>query len=142
MEDYTRLTDILMGYWEGLKKNKGLPSENDINPDELSGVWDDCFLAQVMSNGRYRYSYLGKNLIEAYGDDLEKDEIDYLVSTSGHKTIEKFDEVVKNREPISDKGEFTNSKHLLIKYRQLLLPFLDTGGKVGFILGGMRWKAF
>jgi len=142
MSEYNRLTDVLLGYWDDLKGDRDIPLENDVNPEDLDSNWDSCFLAHLLPQGGYRYSYLGKNLIEAYGNDVEEEEIDFLVSPDGHRTVEKFDQTIKEKRPISDKGEFVNSKKLLIKYRQLLLPLADFEGNVSYILGGMKWKAF
>ncbi len=142
MED-GRLQDILKDYWHGLKADRaGLPAEAEIDPEVLEKIWKNCFLVQIHSTHRYQYDYLGANLVDAYGEDYTTgDEADRLVSPYTNHAIQVFDEVVKNRQPMADAGEFVNSYHLLIKYRQYLLPF-GKGDKVTHILGGMRWKAY
>lgn len=144
MKDYIRLTDVLMNYWQGLGKTEGLPLESEIKPENLVRVWEDCFLVQVKSDRHFKYDYMGKNLVDAFGDDLKKDDAEELVSADTHRVVEKFSEVVHKKRPFSDEGEFTDARGMLVKYRQLLLPFSDkkNEGKVSYILGGMRWKAF
>lgn len=141
MEDYKRLEDILLNYWNSLNKDDSLPHENDIDPQKLEDIWDNCFLSLITKNRGYRYEYLGEHLIEAYGSDVESG-VEKLISTNSHRTVEKFDEAMSRKEPVQDNGEFTNSNQMLIKYRQILLPFVNEDGKVTYILGGMRWKSF
>jgi len=142
MEKYTRLTDILLRFWDEFKEGPNPPAEKNINSEYFGDMWANCFLAKVVDEGKYKYSYLGDNLIEACGDDFEKDEVEYLISNKGHRLVEKFDEAVKTGKPVSDDGEFVNSAKLLIKYRQMILPIKNSQGKIGYIFGGMRWKAF
>ncbi len=143
MKDYIRLTDVLTSYWERLRGGEDvLPHEDQINPEALERVWDDCFLVEMVGDHKYKYDYMGKHLIEAYGDDFSHDEIEFLVSPHTHRVAEKFNEVVDSKKAVYDDGEFTNSDGVLVKYRTLMLPFVDKGDKVSYILGGMRWRGF
>lgn len=131
-----------MSYWRKLGGDEAIPQESMINPEALKTIWDDCFLASIDSSGRYKYDYLGKNLIEAYGENHKKDDAETLVSLNSHPLVKKFEEVIKTGKPLENEGEFCNASRMQIKYRQLLLPFADRKGVVKFILGGMRWRAF
>jgi len=141
-QKYVRLTDLLMNCWNVWSEDGAIPPEARIDPEMLLPVWDECFLVQVLESGRFRYDYLGKSLIEAYGEDYSQEEVDSLVSPHKQKVVKRFDEVVKRGIPLEDEGEFRNSLGLTIKYRQLLLPFSGSSGRVEYVLGGMRWKAF
>ena len=140
-----RYHERLQKYWDGLRGNRKFPSENEINPDDLSDIWPSCFLISIDDVTRrlgYRYSYLGESLIEAYGDDINNPEITMrLVSSSDAPMIHKFDEVLKSMQPVIDESEFVNLKHLNIRYRTCLLP-LGTDGVVTHIIGCMRWKVY
>lgn len=138
-----RVDDILKNYWEKLTAGQpGLPAESSIDPAELADIWDNCFLVQITPTGHFQYDYLGAALVEAYGEDYTTgDEADRLVSASSNRAIHVFGDVVKLRKPLADEGEFVNSRHFLIKYRQYLLPVGNKKG-VTHILGGMRWKAY
>lgn len=141
MSTYSRLNDVLMQQWQSLQPGAGLPLEADIDPDSLYKVWSDCFLVHLKGD-RFYYEYLGQNLIEAYGDKFMTEQADRLISIQNHQTTRKFEEVASTEKPVRDEGEFENSQNLLIKYRQLLLPFTNIeNGHVTHILGGMRWKA-
>ncbi len=144
MEEYRRLSDILLKYWEQLRGDRAFPDENQIDPDFLHGVWDHCFLVdatEASTRNGYKYAYLGKDLINAYGDGITEEEAMELVSTDSHKVGDMFAEVEEQKTFVFHESEFTNSKNVRIKYRQILLPLGKTDDQVDFILGGMNWKA-
>jgi hypothetical protein len=142
MADYVRLTDILRSYWDGLEKVNGIPREADIDAAVLEQVWADCYLTQVLNGAPYQYDYLGETLIKAYGDDTMQGEVRSLVYPSIGRVSEKFADAIKGGVPLVDGGEFINDHNMLIKFRQLILPFGDSTGKITHLLGGMRWRAF
>ena len=136
----------LQKYWEKLRGNRPFPTESEINPEDIAEIWPSCFLVSVndLNNGLgYRYSYLGDEMIEAYGEDTyNPDIVNKLVTTTSSPMIKKFDEVVKTQKAVVDESEFTNLKKLKIRYRTCMLPLAAPDGKVGFIIGCMRWKAY
>ncbi len=141
-----RSHERLQEYWEKIKDNRHYPSENEINPDDLEDIWASCFLVSIDDVTRrlgYRYSYLGEDLIEAYGDDISNPDIAMkLVSTSNSGMIEKFDEVIRTEVPVIDESEFVNLKHLKVRYRTCLLPLGTKSGAVSHIIGCMRWRVY
>lgn len=145
MEHYTRISDFLKSYWDELRGDKPLPSEVDINPDAFGDIWHDCFMVQITPVGEFRYDYLGDNIIDAYGDDMSREHADLLLSPMALQVAEQLEVVRKTEEIVYNKGEFCNSTHMFIRYRQILLPFTsikvdERQGDVTHILGGMRWK--
>lgn len=138
-----RVTVVLEQYWNELRQGREFPSENEINPEDIKHIWDYCFLIHVgPSEGHhYKYTYLGKKLIEAYGDDISKDEVNILVVPTKQRMIEKIEETVKKREPIHDESEFVNADSVMVRYRKIFLP-LGRGSEVEYVIGAMRWKGF
>ncbi len=139
-KDIKRLEDFLISYWENLSTDS-TPVESDIDAEILSPIWADCFLVRKVKE-KWKYDYLGENLIDAYGSDIDGGEADILISTGANKAKEAFDKAISKKKPVFDSGEFTNLNSQIIKYRQLLLPFQGEDGEVKYVLGGMRWKAF
>lgn len=142
-----RITEVLLRYWLELKQTSNLPQEKEIEPTKLKDVWDSCFLVKLTdaaSYGGYRYVYLGANLLEAFGEDVTKDDAEILVSLPSMRVTAKFDQAVSLRKPLVDEGEFINAKKMSIKYRQILLPMSDNKkpDELAYLFGGMRWKAF
>lgn len=142
MSDYVRMTDVLTSYWESLPKTNNIPKEADIDDEQLKLIWNDCYLAHVIKGKPYKYDFLGKNLIEAYGEEYARKEVESLVYPSIDKVSDRFSEVISTRKTLDTSGEFINNSNMLIKYRQLLMPFGNNDGTITHILGGMRWRAF
>ncbi len=141
---HKRINEQLLSYWEQKKDARTYPLESDINPDEIANIWDSCFLVQIEEDNTYRYTYLGQDLIEAYGDDLNNKEIcEKLVYPTSMSLTHKFDEVRTTQQPVMEDSEFTNTHGMLIKFRSCMLPLGKSGvNGVAYVIGGMKWKAF
>lgn len=144
-ELHHRSHERLQEYWNSLRGELAFPPESIIDPDEIADIWPSCFLISIDDVTRrlgYRYSYLGEDLVEAYGDDVKNPDVALrLISTASIPIVKKFDEVVARQKPVIDESEFVNLKHLKIRYRTCMLP-LGQAGHVTHILGCMRWKLY
>jgi hypothetical protein len=138
-----RITDILREYWEGKKGNAPYPAANDINNSDLADIWEDCFMIEVVDGGKsFRYEYLGDSIADAYADDLEgKEVVEDLLYPESPGVLIKFRETMQTCLPLEYEGAFINKNNDDIKFRKILMP-IGSGGKVTYILGGMRWRAF
>lgn len=140
-----RLIDSLKTYWEQLKGARTYPLEGEFDPDQVKEVWDYCFLVQLdraSGPGRFKYTYLGEKLIKSFGDHMSEEEAYHLVSTSDPEVSKHIERVVTTGEPLEVDSSFVNSHKVLIKFRTILLPLGAPDGKVGFVIGGIRWKGF
>lgn len=142
-EKHNRITDILRGYWESKLEGRPYPAEDDISGTELNDIWEDCFMIEVLDGGKkFKYEYLGDNITVAYADDLEgKEVIEDLLYPESPGVLIKFNETMQGCLPLEYEGAFINKNNADIKFRKILLP-VGSNGKVKFILGGMRWRAF
>jgi hypothetical protein len=146
--DNKRINDFLHAYWAAKRQEYPFPKEKEIDPADLSEIWDSCFLvrynADAEDENEFTYLYLGKALVEAYGgqDATARDVCSRLVFPSSMSLIHKFREIIKTGQPAEEVNEFMNAKKFLIKYRSTMLPLGDDQRKVRFIIGGMKWKAF
>lgn len=138
-----RLTLQLVAYWEKLRGHHPMPSEDDIDPEDLAELWDHCFLVQVKDTAGqdYHYSYLGAAIVEAYHGGLSESDSGGLVTLNAAKLTGSYSRVISTCLPVIEDGEFKNLKGDLVKYRQCMLP-LGEGNKVDAIFGGMRFKVF
>lgn len=140
--DSRRMHERVRGYWQSVKEQRRFPQESEIEPAVIADAWDYCFLVD-MSKGAvkdgFRYDYMGKELINAYGMDMTSlNQCD--ASTAPHiaSILRHFDQVAESGEPAMDEAEFENIRHVRIKYRCCLLPL--GRDRVEYILGCMRWK--
>ncbi len=142
-----RINEFLQAYWDDLRDSRPYPREDEIDMQDMADIWDSCFLIKcdpkTDSEKPFTYTYLGQALIEAYGvDSREKDICEKLVYPTSMTMVGKFREVMLTGRPVEEESEFRNHKNMLIKYRSTLLPLADETGRIGFILGGMKWKAY
>lgn len=145
MERQQRITDQLQAYWQVLSKYEGgVPKESMIDPKALKSIWENCFLVKKEpGETKFRYSFLGSELMKAFGDEAKHtaaDSVEELVSPYMEQSAGRFREVVSMKRPLHDEGEFKNHDQVTIKYRQILLPFTIDGETVSHILGGIRWR--
>lgn len=140
-----RAHDVLRDYWEKLRGMREFPQENEIEPEEIQDIWDSCFLVSiddVTKRVGYRYSYLGTELVKAFGDDIDNPEVALrLLSMSQVPNAKKIDEVIEKKQPVVDDGEFLNKFQMRVRYRTCIVPF-GYDKKVTHILGVMRWRLY
>lgn len=142
-----RINEILQHYWESAKAGRPFPLESDINPDDIEGIWDSCFLIHVEGTAQepvFRYVYLGSSLVEAYGDDLTNKEIcEKLVYPGSMSLVGTFRQILKVKAPVMQDDQFINTHGQTIKFRACMCPLgKDDATQVEYIVGGMKWKAF
>ncbi len=141
-----RSHEILLSYWNNARGDAPFPKESDIDPDALADIWESCFLISnddVTRRIGYRYSFLGTDLIGAFGDDVTHHDVALrLLSTVRVPNARKFDEVLHEKHAVIDESEFVNLMGINIRYRACLLPLGTPDGEVTHILGCMRWRAF
>jgi hypothetical protein len=140
-----RLTEQLKEYWNSLKDGE-MPTEHDFNISNIEEIWSSCFLIKIGANAplQYNYLYLGDELIEAYGDSLAQKEIcERLLFPAIDPIAPYVEKILTTLKPYEYDGEFINANDLLVRYRAVLLPLSrQDENKVGFLVGGMRWKTY
>jgi hypothetical protein len=108
------------------------------------GFWEDCFIVQTHDIARgkdYHYTYIGSNIIKAYGEDLTGVSVHSFTSPQADNLALKYEEVLATQVPIINEGDFVNAKNIRVRYRQCLVP-LGRNGKVDTIIGAMRYKMY
>lgn len=135
-----RITTIILNHWESAKGSAKFPSEKHLDPEVLEQVLDSCFLIRTegLSEGKYNYKFLGKNIMEAYGSDITQPLSSSKTNPLTQK--DKIEEVLIRERPVTDSGSFINKNGHVIKYRQCLVPLSSDGRKIDSVFGGMRFK--
>lgn len=141
-----RSHEMLKAYWNDLRGDLPFPKENDLDPDVIADIWESCFLISnddVTRRIGYRYSFLGSDLIGAFGDDVTNRDVALkLLSTARVPNARKFDEVIEKKHAVMDEAEFVNLMGMNVRYRACLLPLGLPNGELTHIIGCMRWKAY
>ena len=146
MDLHHRSHEQLNVYWEALRGDRPFPRESDIDPDAIAEIWESCFLISnddVTRRIGYRYSFLGSDLLGAFGDDITNhDAALRLLSTARVPNARKFDQVLSEKIPVIDESEFVNLMGMNIRYRACLLPLGLDDGQITHIIGCMRWRSY
>lgn len=140
-----RLTQALKDYWDFERSEMPFPSLKQIDQKNIKEIWENCFIVEASNKHRrenYKYLYLGKNIIQAYGEDLTGLQVDKMASPDAGNLERAYERVLATKLPVQDEGEIHNACKQLIKYRQILLPLGDDGVNITAILGGMSYKVF
>ncbi len=141
-----RCHDELLEYWEKIRAGRQFPHESDVEAEAIADIWDYCFLISLDDVTRrigYRYSYMGKHLVEAFGDDVSSPDMALRLLSSTHvPSLKKIEEVLEKKHPVIDEGEFTNAHHMNVRYRTCIVPLGYENGQVSHLFGVMRWKAY
>ena len=137
-----RIPDTVLHYWEEIKGDLNYPKQDDVESANISDIWKNCFLIKIEEDGKFVYNFLGSSLVQAYADNLEGEEIvEDLLYPESPELKAKFAELIATKQPVHYEGALINKNNMDIKFRKILLP-LGKDGKIDFILGGMRWRAF
>ncbi|MFN7038603.1 MAG: PAS domain-containing protein [Alphaproteobacteria bacterium] len=137
MSSNRRITELLPSFWYNLKKDDGLPFEDEIEPKDIEELLSDSFLIKAnLGTEKKNYSFIGENLALSYIDNKKiRDPLEKQLNA-------KIVEAINLKEPIATEGEFITEDNLLIKYRQALLPFKSKDSKTNYVLGAIRWKIY
>lgn len=138
-----RTSMILLQYWNQLRGERSFPLETEIDPDQISTVWDHCFLLQVRDIKHvldYNFTYLGPDLVRAYENGVLDRFNGRMISPDAHRSADLFNRVIETADPLLDEGEYINPLGKMVKFRQAFLPIGHEDGKIHAILGGAWFR--
>ena len=142
MTVHQRITDRILDYWNTLRGEAPYASEDAIDWYALGDVREDAFLLRIIANDDFTFSYLGKNVQDAYGEDMTGEQASSFASPSGSALKEYVAELIKTGAPVTDEGEFVNKNGKVVRYRQCLVPLTSDGDVIEAVLGGMRFRLY
>lgn len=131
-----RKTERLFAYWQRLRDSRPFPAPEEIECDQIGGLWPYCFLLPVQNIDNLGFSYLGCRISGGQGVAAPQ-------ANAGPKEVARvFDSVrilskeVRDRAvPARDSGAFDNRWGDEIKYRTIMLPVGETPPTVDHIFG-------
>ena len=137
-----RCTNLLCEYWENLRGNRLYPDTSEIEPEQLSNIWDYCFIVKYASD-QYIIQHVGNAIIQAYENDLNIADAP-IIQFDNVDNIQYFlDEVVESKEPLVEQSEWCNpEENEVVKFRQCFLPLGPDENTVKAIIGAIRYKRY
>lgn len=140
-----RMGERLVTHWAELCDGRPYPAEDDLDPEDLGELWDDCFLVQLRDIYNvidYNYTYLGKNILNAYQSTLLPEALPDLVNLHANHIAHLLNEAIETLHPIRVAHELHISPNTEIRFRQVLVPLGSNKGEVVAILGHMSYCVF
>lgn len=142
-----RLVARLKNYWDNIREDEGVPNIGKFNINSVQDIWGNCMLFDISSGGTkkvYQCSHVGDLLVEGFGKDLKNR---YVSSYDkrlmpGSNLLEFMDESVNKKDFILSQGQFVNHKDKIVKYRNCILPFVNSAGTIRHLVIGLSWRAF
>lgn len=145
-DEERRLTNQLIEYYITLKGDKLFPLENDIDPEVIGALWEDCFMVQkidILRGPPYNYTYLGEAIINDEELSRMPEEILPFATHIASHIHRQFLEVFETGAPVFREDVVALPNGSSVYYRQILLPFAhSTEGEIESILGGRRYRLF
>ena len=146
-EPKRRVSEILKEYWASLCEGKVIPREGAVDLACIDEVIDHTFMIEVLddsSQERFKHCFLGPAITLAYGASETAEEVyDQLVGTYREQLQMKLECVMEAAAPLDEESEFVNSRGLLIRYRQCLLPLRGNASEsVEYVLGSLTWRGY
>ncbi|MFV9839039.1 MAG: PAS domain-containing protein [Aaplasma endosymbiont of Hyalomma asiaticum] len=151
MDEYVterRAVNILCSYWDQLRNGRNFPTKEEIDPEELMGIWQWCFVLEVQyvdGDKKYECTYAGESAVKLYSSDLrcysETENIVIFFPQVIEQLFDDLESVVENQRPLIDEKEKTTTKGVDIKIRQCLLP-LGHGNVVDHIIGVVGGRVY
>jgi hypothetical protein len=142
-----RLVNRLKSYWDLSRGSAELPLFSHFNKSTIEDIWKNCILVSVTNSGRqilYKYDHVGESAVEAFGKDLTG-----IYASSyekslmhGSNLLKYLDKSVEERSFLVSQGQFVNAEDKIIKFRDCILPFVDTQNNVSNLVIGLSWRAF
>lgn len=137
METERRISHRLVAYWQQVKRERVLPTESDINPDDIADMWSHCFHIHIRDGMHFHCHYVGSGLRELVVASNGREQ---LVHLPPEKLEILYNEMLMTKLPVVENVEAFPVEGHFIKFRLCLLPLGSPNGVISSVFGGMRYK--
>lgn len=112
-------------YWEGLRRNGGVPDRTQLDPRGFGGVLDRVFLAERIGRGLVQVRIAGSALAEVAGMDLRGLPLSCLFAAEARPMLADTLEPVTNAKTLVDLDLGASRGGAGVIARLVLLPLTD-----------------
>ena len=127
----------LRAYWEGLRRDGGIPCRAELDPRGMAGVLDRVFVAERIGAGLVRLRIAGMALTDIAGLEMKGLPLSVLVLPGARERLAQVVQRVLDR-PQAAELELEAERGIgrpALRGRLLLLPLLSGGGGRDLVLG-------
>jgi hypothetical protein len=145
-----RLTTRLTEHWISLPRSEGkvAPEYKHFRAPQINDALPFCAKIRVQDpenpSPLCGFEEAGQKLQEAFGKDAL---VGKLLRPNAPifpaaRIIRNIPVIINGLQPIEDDGQFTNESGKLVKYRSILLPFVEYKANVEIVVIGFNWRVF
>jgi len=135
-----RLVHRLLIHWRELAPEDQLPSRACVKADEIGDMWRYCFTLDIGAVAGV-FAHVGEAHVAHLGFDLTGKPI--AAAQKGTLlgcALDRLDDVLLRRIPITRQGTFSVDDGVPVRYRSILLPLADDGSEINGILGAANCR--
>lgn len=140
--DERRMHVRAYNYWASLLGDRGIPSIEDLNPEDIEDFGSHSVLLDFTAGFEDPViAFLGSALVRECGTGADLHRIsDVPPRTLLSRLTDHYLQIIANGAPIGFEAEFTNQRGAEILYRGILMPFSSKSEKIDFVYGVINWK--
>jgi len=136
-----RLTVRLENYWRALRWSERGPFFQDFHPERNPVPWSNTFLAHLSGvPGEIRFEHVGEAIVALFkprGTNLPHQE--WLLQAIARHCGD-MGGTLGHAAPTRREGSFTRHDGAEVKYRSLLLPFVDANREPRYRVGAVTYR--
>ncbi len=145
MDISRRISERIVSYWNSIRGERALASEDAVDWFALRDIIDSCYLVKVKSQPggpHFECTFLGSSVKEAH-DAIYADTKSQKTSANNLEYLhENFMKVLKKKAPLQEESELKVERSKKVKFRQGMVPLADDDNQVVAILGALRYKQY
>jgi hypothetical protein len=132
----------LLDYWHRIKGERGMPARVNLDPVEIGRRLPFVLLIKVLHEPLdFEYRICGEDFIDHNGHDLTRQRLREMVGRmpAADRIFDAYAEVVEFARPGTLTIDYRTRAGMRRLAHQLILPFADDEGRVGWLLVGVRF---
>ena len=137
-----RLTMLLMGLWQGLRRGPGCcPPAEDFFAALPEDLWTDCCVVEMTADGGWQVCRVGETIARRSGVPVAPMRVADLPPQSLlAASIRELKHAHETGVPILDEGEAQDEHGRRALFRSIVLPLGDDEGRIVQLLAGTRCR--
>jgi hypothetical protein len=136
-----RLLVRLENYWRSLRQSARGPFFEDFWPSRNPVPWEDCFIAHVGgSGGELAFDHIGNSIAALFKPDRSNLPDGEWLSNAIQHRFGEISTVLETTSPARGEGRFCRPEGIVVRYRSMLLPFVDAKREPAYMVGAMTYR--
>lgn len=137
-----RMVLRLLAHWRGWRDGRTFPSFEDVEPAEISDIWENGFVLDLAGHADDPvFRLAGDSFVANSGSPLRNVRVSEVPeNTLAGNSASYHREVIQKGVPISRGGEFLKPDGTTVLYRSVIVPMSDDGESISGLLGAANCR--